>query len=477
MFHYHFDPRLDFGEHGADVTFEFGLGDSQRPHTHDHILSNLYPRFITSMTQLLEMASQPQLVRAVGPLGLTAIAVNGVIGAGIFVMPATVAHLLGAMSPLAYILAGAGAILLALSFAEAGSFFDRAGGPYLYAREAFGDFIGFQVGWMFLFGRLAGAAAIANAFASYLAFFVPALGTPAGRAASITLSIGAIGALNYAGVRYGATIVNVLTAGKLVPLLVFIALGLPAVEWTRVSFAQMPPAVPLREACLVLFFALGGFEFASVPSEEVVNSRRHLPLALIIGIGFSAAVYLLVQVVCLGTLPGLGNDATPVASAARAFLGAGGAALMVLGAVLSTTGTNSTILLIGPRVLYALARGGQLPAVLGRVHPRFRTPHVSVALFAAATGALALSGTFAFLAALNAIARLLYSITTCAAVPLLRRRIPPAERTFTLPGGWLIPALGILVSVSLLTGVNRTQALAGGAGLLSGAVVYFTRKR
>ena len=149
---------------------------------------------------------------------------------------------------------------------------------------------------------------------------------------------------------------------------------------------------------------------------------------------------------------------------------------MAVGAILSTTGTNSTILLIGPRMLYALAQGGQLPAVFGRVHPRFRTPSVAVVLFTGAALALALSGTFAALAALNAIARLLYSITTCAAVPVLRRRFPPSQRRFTLPGGWLLPALGILASVVLLTGINTTQALIGGAGLLSGVIVYAARR-
>ncbi|MCU0246944.1 MAG: amino acid permease [Bryobacter sp.] len=392
-------------------------------------------------------------------------------------MPATVALLLGPASVWAYLAAGGAAILIALSFAEAGSLFDRAGGPYIYAREAFGDFIGFEVGWMFLFGRMAGAAAIANAFAAYLAYFWPALAEPFGRAAVITTAITAIGALNYAGVRYGATVVNVLTIGKLVPLFLFLAAGLWRIDPGRILPAGDVAFGPLREASLILLFALGGFEFASVPSEEVVDSRRNLPIALILGIGFSAVVYVLAQVVCLAELPGLGNDPTPVASAARVIWGPAGAALMVAGAVLSTTGTNSTILLIGPRVLYALAQGGQLPAVFGRVHPRFRTPHVAVAVFAAATLAMALSGTFALLAALNAIARLLYSITTCAAVPVLRRKLPSDGRRFTLPFGALIPTLGIAASILLLTGITQKQALIGGAGLASGALVFFLARR
>ena len=422
------------------------------------------------------MSHQPQLIRAVGPFSLTAIAVNGVIGAGIFAMPSTIGALLGRASPIAYLVAGAAAILIALSFAEAGSYYDRAGGPYIYAREAFGDLIGFEVGWMFLFARVAGSAAVVNAFAAYVAFFQPGLGKPISRAVVISVATIAIGALNYAGVQIGATVVNILTVGKLLPLFVFVGAGLFVIDW-RVLRPPGPPAFgPLREASLVLLFALGGFEFASVPSEEVIESRRYLPFALIAGLGFSTLVYILVQVVCVGTLPSLAHDAAPVADAAARFLGQSGATLMAMGAILSTTGTNSTILLIGPRMLYALAQGGQLPAVFGRVHPRFHTPSVAVVLFTGAALALAISGTFAALAALNAIARLLYSITTCAAVPVLRRRFPPSQRRVTLPGGWVLPALGILASVVLLTGINTTQALIGGAGLLSGVIVYAARR-
>ena len=422
------------------------------------------------------MSKQPQLVRAVGLFGLTAIAVNGVIGSGMFVMPATVAALLGRGSPTAYVVAAAAAILIALSFAEAGSYYDRAGGPYIYAREAFGDFIGFEVGWMFLFARVAGAAAVTNAFAAYVAFFQPALGQPLPRALVISIAIAAIGALNYVGIQFGAIFLNIFTVAKLLPLFGFVAIGLFFVNWHTLLPPPAPAFGPLREASLVLLFALGGFEFASVPTEEVIESRRYLPFALIAGLTFSAVVYILVQIVCVGTLPGLAHDSAPVADAAAQFMGHSGAVLMAVGALLSSAGTDSAILLVGPRMLYALAQGGQLPKIFGRVHPRFRTPSVAVVLFTAATIVLAVSGTFAALAALNAIARLLYSITTCAAVPILRRRYPADQRRFTLPGGWLLPALGIVASMVLLSGINTTQALIGGAGLLTGALVYAARR-
>jgi amino acid transporter len=413
--------------------------------------------------EVTRLLMKPTLVRAVGLFGLTAIAINGVIGAGIFVMPAYVAALLGPASPLAYVLAGLAAVLIALSFAEAGSMYDRAGGPYLYAREAFGRFVGFQAGWLFLLGRVTGAAAIANAFAAYVGFE---------RTACIAGSIAAIAALNYAGVKYGSWIVNLLTIGKLLPLAVFIAAGMAAADADAWRFAAIPEMAPLRQASLLLLFALGGFEFASVPSEEVIDPRRNLPAALIAGIASSVVIYIFIQMVCLGTLPGLAVSRRPLADAAQTFLGAGGALLMTVGAILSTTGTNSTILLIGPRMLYALAEGGQLPGFFGRVHPRFRTPHVAVVVFAGVTLAVALSGTFVQLAALNAIARLVYSITTCAAVPVLRRRVTGG---FQLPGGWLLPGLGIAACLFLLTGVTRWQLLVGGVAMAIGTLVYRLR--
>lgn len=215
------------------------------------------------------MGNQPQLLRAVGPFSLTAIAVNGVIGAGIFAMPSTIAALLRRASPLAYLVAGAAAILIALSFAEAGSYYDRAGGPYIYAREAFGDLIGFEVGWIFLFARLAGSAAVVNAFAGYVTFFQPSLGNRISRALVIGVATVAIGALNYAGVQIGATVVNILTVGKLLPIFVFVGAGLFVIDWRQLVPPGPPAFGPLREASLVL---LSLWEASNSPACRVKKS-------------------------------------------------------------------------------------------------------------------------------------------------------------------------------------------------------------
>jgi amino acid transporter len=418
------------------------------------------------------VADHAQFVRAVGLFGLIAIAVNGVIGSGIFVLPATVASFLGPASPIAYVVAAVLIALIVLCFAEAGSMFEQTGGPYLYAREAFGRFIGLEVGWMFLLSRLAATSAIATAFTAYLGYFWTPLGLGVGRAIALTVLLGGLAWLNFVGVRYGSWTVNVLTIVKIVPLLLFVGVGLFFVDNTRYQILALPDTGPLRQASLALIFAFGGFENASVPTEEAKNPTRNLPIALIASIAVTAVLYILIQIVAQGTLPDLANDATPLASSARVFLGRAGAALITVGAVLSTTGSDSAVILVGPRILYALADAGQLPRALAQVHPRYRTPYIGVIVFAVAAWAIALYGNFAQLVTVSAIARLLFSATTCLAVPVLRRKMPHATRRFRVPGGPLIPGIAALISIWLLTGMNRAQAIAGVIALIIGILLY-----
>ena len=417
-------------------------------------------------------AETPRLVRVVGLAGLTAIALNGVVGSGIFVLPARVYALAGAASPVAYLLAALLIALVVACFAEAGSRSDETGGPYLYARAAFGEFAGFLVGWMFMLTRLTAGAAIANAFAAYLGEIDPALATGPGRFLAITLAIGALAAINLLGVRRAASTVNLLTVAKLVPLVIFVGVGLFFVDPGRVTFLALPELGSLRQAALLLVFAYGGFENANVPTEEALDPRRHLPVALLTTIGAVAVLYVLIQVVAQGTLPELATSATPLASAARNVMGAPGGWMLTAAALLSTLGSISALVLVGPRILFAFARHGQLPAALAVIHPRYRSPHWAVAVFALLTWAAALVGGFAVLATVAAVSRLLFSASTCLAVPVLRRRQRDVQPSFLLPGGPAIPLLAVALSAWLLSGLTREQAIAGGLGLLSGLVVY-----
>lgn len=423
------------------------------------------------------MSRAPGLAREVGLIGLTAIAVNGVVGSGIFVLPATVAGLMGESSPVAYLVAGALTALVVLCFAEAGSLFEETGGPYIYARAAFGRFVGFEVGWMFFLSRLAAAAAIANAFTAYLATFWPGAAGGLGRALAITLLVGLLTAVNLVGVRYGSWTVNALTVAKLLPLFLLLAVGLPMADPERYRLLAWPDGGALRQAALLLVFAFGGFENANVPSEEAQNPRRDLPIALVVAIASTAVLYVLIQIVALGTVPTLAEEKAPLAAAGRAILGPRGAVLITLCAVVSTSGSLSAIVLVGPRILYAFAQGRQLPAVLGAVHPRYHTPHVGVLVFGLLVWAAALSGSFAQLAAISAIARLLFSAATCLAVPMLRRKMPDTQRRLRVPGGMLVPGAASAVSLWLLSGITPSQATAGAIALGVGAALGLLAER
>jgi len=416
--------------------------------------------------------ARPQLVRAVGLLSLTAIAVNGMVGSGIFVLPAQVAKLLGPAGLSAYLAAGLAAGLIVLCFAEVGALFDRSGGPYLYAHRAFGDFVGFEIGWMMLLARLTAMAAISNAFSSYLGFFWPWAGQGVGRVIVIVGAIAALTVINYRGVQYGTWTVNLLTVSKLAPLLIFVVAGLFFLDPHRPPAWSIPQPAALRQASLLLIFAYGGFEFAVVPGEEVIRPRRNVPIALLTGIVFVAALYVLIQFVAQGTLPDLASSPTPLASASRAFLGPLGGILLTAGAVFSTTGTNSALMLVTPRILFAMAEAGQLPRVFARVHSRFRTPYVAILATALLGCACAMYNGFASLAAISAIARLLTYMSTSAALPVLRRKMPGAERWFMVPGGPIIPIAAVAISIWLLMGSTKAQISISGGTLAAGAVVY-----
>ena len=412
------------------------------------------------------------MLRAVGRLSLTAIALNGMIGAGIFALPSSVAQLLGRSGLIAYFAAGVATLLIALCFAEAGSLFEKSGGPYLYARAAFGGLIGFEAGWMLAVSRITAVAAISNTFASYLGYFLPFVAAGIGRAGAITLLVGSIAWVNCRGIRPGVWTINALTIGKLLPLAVFCVIGWFFIDSRRIDLATLPPAGALQQASLLLVFAFGGFEFATVPSEEVIDPRRVLPGVLIGSVGLVIGLYLLIQAVAMGTLAGLANNATPLASAASGFLGRAGGSLLTAGAIFSTMGTNNASILVGSRMVHALAEAGRLPHALAQIHPRYRTPVASILLFAAAAWACAVSGTFVQLAGLTVVGRLLYYATTCLAVPVLRRRLRPTEDRFRLWGGALIPILALVVCAWLLSGTSMGQALVTGAALTLGAALY-----
>ncbi|HLG13280.1 MAG TPA: amino acid permease [Blastocatellia bacterium] len=548
------------------------------------------------------------LVRGIRRWDLIAVAINGIIGAGIFGLPSKVYGPIGAYSLIAFAVCALVVTLIILCFAEVGSRFTETGGPYLYAREAFGSVVGFEVGWLNWLARVTAFAANCNLLVEYFSYFFPAAGSGWLRAAVIITVVAVITAVNIGGVRDAALFSNVFTVGKLVPIVLFIACGLffldaqnfslsrgtglkaeyfknaslegtPArvrtdpivggdrslnfirpgeplsvrwsgrvkashsenytfhvassggvkltldgaklieagpqpnetqssaavllvagqqheitveytsdsgemdlrVEWSSASTARqvIPQAgfFPAARgygafslAVLLLIYAFTGFEMAAIPAGEARNPRRDLPLALLTAIAVVAAVYILIQVVFIGTSPEMVGSERPLADASGHFLGAAGAAIISAGALISITGNLNVILLAASRLPFAMAEGRDLPRLVARTHPRFRTPWVSILLTAAVVLALTLSGTFIYALTLSAIARLVTYAATCAALPVLRRKEGIGEAMFKVPFGLGVSIAVLALTVWLLSNSTRVEmrdsAIAAGIGLV-----------
>ncbi len=436
------------------------------------------------------MAGVPEgsLRRALGKWDLTAIGVNQVIGSAIFLLPSQVDARIGAWGPLAFLAVGLLSLSIALCFAEAGSRFDRTGGPILPARAALGRFIGFEVGWMLWFARVASHASVVNGLTLALAFYWTSLATGLPRAATITALTVVLTWINVRGVKQSSWVVNALTVGKLAPLAIFILAGIWYVDPSH--FTPMPPVSrdQLQSALILLIFAYGGYEVTGVLAGEAANPRRDVPFAFVATLIIVSVVMCLTSLVATGVLTDPSATQTPLADGAALFMGAAGAAMISIGSVVSMAGNNMGQILNGSRTVFALAENGDLPRWFAFVHPVYRTPSNAILFSAGLALVLALTGSFVFLAAVSAIARLVMYLAVCLSTLILRKRdreiaaqvgahftdptraVAPAQ--FTIPFGPVIPILAMVVSLGILGGAERQHLIAGSAALAAGAVLY-----
>ena len=417
------------------------------------------------------------LVRVVSRWEIVGLAVNDVIGSGVYLLPAAAALLLGAASIWAVALAGLAVALLVLCFAEAASYFDGTGSGYLYTREAFGAFVGFEVGWMTWLARIASVAALSAGFAQATGFLWPQAAVGWGRAVVIALPLVALTWINVLGVKQGARVAVALVIAKTLPLLFFVGVGFFAIDWQIVASAEVPSPGALGEAALLLLFAYAGFENTAAPAGEYRNPKQNVPFALLTMIAFVTLLYVLVQLVAVGTLPDLATSESALAESATLFLGAWAGIVMTIGAMISIEGNIGNTTLIGPRYLFALAQDGFGPRALGRVHPRYHTPAAAIVAQSTIALLLALSGSFVALATLSIIARLATYVGTAAALPVLRRRFADRPGAMRLPGGATIPVAALLLCVIFLTSATPANLLAGAVALVVGAAIYLLRNR
>lgn len=434
---------------------------------------------------------QHELKRSLTLTDVVALGINGVVGTGIFLLPGIAAGLMGPASILTLLFAGLLSFVIALCFAEVGSHFRGTGGAYLYALRIHGETPGFFVGWMVLVVTTSSWAAMVNGLADAVAAnYWPALASGAPRVAAILSFMALLTAINLRGAKMGARVSNLFTAAKLIPIVVFIGWGIFYIDFDYFTpFAPMGFGGDFFSASLIILYAFVGFEALVVPAGEMSKPRRAVPMALITVLVLVCVVYIGVMLVAIGTLPDIAGHKNPVVASAQTFMGSGGAAFIGIGIIVSMIGVNAAQVLIGPRRVFALAKQGHMPKFLSKVSDN-GVPHVALIVLFFVCGSLAIFvGDFKTLAMVSVVGRFAQYISTCLAVPVMRYRKSRnmsasvisgggeegEPEKFSLPFGWLVPALALGLCGWLLVNAalkDDKPFIVGGIALAAGIPVY-----
>ncbi|MCB9557707.1 MAG: amino acid permease [Deltaproteobacteria bacterium] len=406
------------------------------------------------------LATEPLPRAQLSLLDLLCLGINAIVGSGIYAFPGLLAAMLGPASFIPFLCCGAISLLIALCFADAASRYPHSGGPYVYARAAFGSGFGFVVGWSCWAAAVLSWAAVTRALLPYLGQLI---GNSLD-ASAIWIALGttaALGLLNVFGIKPGAYLTDLLTVAKLAPLLLLGAVGLPALRRRR-----LVPLAPhgwhgLPNATFLAFFAFQGFEVVGVPASESRNPKRAVPIATIGAVSFATLLYVVVQLVAVGTQDQLAGSKDPLALVAKTLLGDFGSRLVAFAALVSMVGFCSGVALASPRYLEPLAADGLLPSWLAARHRRLATPHRAIIITTGCAALLVLALDFRALVDLSVTTVALQYLATCAAVLRFRgRRSSAPAASYRLPAGPLIPllslALVILMFLAQLTSAGRT---------------------
>ena len=419
------------------------------------------------------------LVRVIGTGALGLSVVNMVVGAGIFVMPGLVAAVIGPAAILAYLICSVTVALVFLCFAEVGSRVSRSGGAYAYVEEAFGPFVGFIASILFWFGFSALAdAAITVIMVDSIAIVVPILGESIPRAVFIIALLTFLAAVNIRGVKAGVRLYIFNTLAKLVPLLLLVGAGLFVINIEYLAIPEWPSAASIGASTILLFYAFNGAESALNASGEIQNPSKTVPLGLLLGLGGVLLLYVGLQTVAQGVLgPELANDTeAPLVAVATAVFGDWGGKMLIAGVVISIYSNLSGDMLGGPRVVFASSLDNNLPRFLGKVHPKYKTPHIAIIFFAVVIGVFALSGTFKYLAVVATGSLLLVDLGVILAVLRLRQRDGlPKDGEFRLPFGPIIPLLSCAIVGWLLLQVPLNEAVTSVTLVGTCSVIYAIR--
>jgi amino acid transporter len=429
-------------------------------------------------TTISQPAAEP-LLRSLGFWGMWLLVVNGLVGAGIFGLAGGAARLAGDYS--LWVFFGCALLILPilLCFAELASYFDGTGGPVRYVGSAFGNAAGFQAGWLYYLARVVSVAANSALLVDSIGYFWPDAGNLLWRTLILAMICAGFTWINVVGAVHSIRTLAGLTVIKFGVLLLLVGAGI----WQYQSSApELPLAMQtsaldldLGAATLLMVYAFVGFESAVVPAGEAKNPQRDLPKALLLGLGMVTVLYILVQWVCMVTVPDIASSTTPLLDVAAALGGNFGAAMLMFGVICSVGANLLGAMFSTPRISYALARDASLPIWFGQVHPKFLTPANAIVFFGVLAFLLAAFGSFIYLASATVLIRALLYALCCGAIPKLRPRYR-AEANFILPGAYLIPILGLVSCGWLLWQVKLSAVLLTAALLAVGSLLYLAAR-
>lgn len=366
------------------------------------------------------ITAPPRLRRDIGLVGAIFVALNGIIGAGIFALPGRLDAAVGDFAPWLILIFGLLVSAIVVCFADLARYFDRSGGAQLYAEAAFGPAVGFQTGWLLYLSRAAALGANSTVLVAYASALWPALDGPFETPLAITAVIGGFTFVNIIGVRRAIEALSGLTLLKLTPLLLLVGWGL--FETVPPPVATLPDFSAIEGIALVALYAFVGFEGASVPAGEIRDPRRAVPKAMMATIIGATILYFAIQWVYTHSSANLAATETPLVALGESLAGPIGAVVIGFAAIFSIAGNLMGSVVSVPRMTFGLAEDGLLPRWFAHVSARFGTPDLSILFYGLLGLVIALSGTFVLLAIVSSLSRMLSYLLCIAALPFIRRQ-------------------------------------------------------
>lgn len=425
------------------------------------------------------MKKSDQNKNKLGFWSIVLLGINGVMGSGIFLLPNNAYKSMGTASLLAFVFASVLVLLIALVIGENASLFKEDGGPYLYTKEAFGNFVSYEVGILNWLAQIFVLATVVNGFITTLAGISPAFADGWVKTVSIMVTFLILIVLNVRGLKLTKYVNNLMTFSKLIPLFLFLCIGiffLKGQNFQPLALPQSFEPANFAQTVFLIFYAFGGFEALPLVAGEMENPRKNLPRALIVTISLISVIYIALQVVSIGILgPDLATSVVPVQDAFQRILGPVGGILVAAGTIIASAGASVATAFWTPRPAIALSKNKMLPAFLSKENKR-QMPYIGIIVTLVISMLISISGSFVYLSQVSSVITFLLFIPTTLALVVFRYT-KKEERTFKVKGGKTIAILAALISIVLLTQASLDQFIGVFIVLILAIPFYFIYAR